>query len=130
MAAAVALPLLYSTCVASSDSVRAPLTWTAEVVPSQSQGDTCATLTGGVRVRIERLKALTRDWTAKIRDGQGHDTSDKMRDERRTIKDLNTMLQGIGCEPLDIEHELAQPPRTISQPPTAKLKFGKHRHNG
>lgn len=79
--------------------------------------------------RIEKLKALSRDWTAKIREGQGNDTSDKMRDERRTIKGLNAMLQGLGCEPLDIEHELAQPPRTIPPPVASKLHFGKHRHN-
>jgi hypothetical protein len=80
-------------------------------------------------VRIEKLKALSRDWAAKIRLGQGNDASDKMRDERRTINDLNAMLSGIGCKTLDVEFELAQPPRTLPSAPAAKLKLGKHRHS-
>ncbi len=94
----------------------------------KSPRDMCVSLTNGIKTRIENLKQLTTEWGSKIRSGQGDDASDKMRDERRTIKDLNDMLAGVGCKPLDIEYELAQPPKSVPSSPAAKLKLGKHHH--
>jgi hypothetical protein len=129
-APAIALSFFFDgTLIAHAESARVPPAWTAGVVAATDAGrDVCATLTDGVRVRIEKLKTLSSAWTAKIRTGQGNDTSDKMRDERRTIKDLNAMLTGIGCKPLDIEFELAQPPKPVPPAPAAKLKIGGHHH--
>lgn len=123
----IAFYFLIGTFVAHAEGAQGTLAWTADVTASNSQRDVCATLSDGVRVRIEKLKSLSRDWSSKIRSGQGSDASEKMRDERRTIKDLNAMLQGIGCKSLDIEYELTQPPKPVpAAPAAAKLKVGHH----
>jgi hypothetical protein len=122
---AIALSFFASACIARSEDPRKPLAQIADVTHLDSRRDVCTALTDGVRVRIEELKTMSRDWSAKIRSGQGDDASDKMRDEHRTIKDLNDMLQGIGCKSLNIEYEISQPPRRLPPAPAAKLKFGR-----
>jgi hypothetical protein len=96
---------------------------------ADSKKDVCVSLTNGLKARIEKLKADLNEWEAKIKAGQGNDASNKMRDERRTINDLNAMLAGVGCQALDVAFELTQPPAPVPATPAPPKTNFKHKHH-
>jgi hypothetical protein len=102
--------------------------------------DACASLRNGVDVRVERIKSIEAD-ARKAQSAPppnlartfedmppASDVGSRVAEERRTLEVLNGMLKGSGCQPVDIEFELAQPVRKLAAPAGGEKITRRHSH--